>query len=190
MSAHAIGRMTADEYLAAERASELRSEFFNGEVFAMSGGTDDHGHIANRAAYLLTGQLDERPCRIYGGSVMVQAGNREGFCIPDVMVIWEKPSYADDRKDIITNPVLVIEVLSPSTEKWDRGGKFDYYRRIPSLREYVLIFQDQMRVEWFSRSDSGDWVYRTAVGPEGIVDLASLSVQLPLAKLYKNVDLA
>lgn len=190
MSAHAVGPMTPDEFLASVRSSEFRSEYFNGEVFAMSGGTDAHGFLCAKAIHLLIDALEGKPCHVAGSNLMVQTGAREGYCFPDVVVVCGKSEYADERKDIITNPVLVIEVLSPSTEKWDRGGKFDYYRRLSSLRDYVLISQDEMRVEWFSRRDNGDWIFHAVTGPEGVVDLESVNATLPLARLYKNIEFA
>jgi Uma2 family endonuclease len=103
------------------------------------------------------------------------------------MVVCGEPVYGEGHRDILTNPSVVVEVLSESTEKWDRGGKFAQYRRVASLREYVLVSQDAMRVEWFTREGDGAWTYREAVGPEGVVRLEGLGVSVGLGRVYRKV---
>jgi Uma2 family endonuclease len=174
MAANAIPRVTAEEYLAADRAASFRSEFVNGEVFAMSGGRLAHAQLILQVGRELANALEDGPCIVT-------------YVYPDVMVVCGEPVYGEGHRDILTNPSVVVEVLSESTEKWDRGGKFAQYRRVASLREYVLVSQDAMRVEWFTREGDGAWTYREAVGPEGVVRLEGLGVSVGLGRVYRKV---
>jgi Uma2 family endonuclease len=189
MSARAVPRLTPEEFLAAERAAEFRSEYVNGEVFAMSGGTDVHCMLATSMTHILMGSLEDGPCNVFGGNLMVEIAAGLAYCFPDVMAVCGAREHSQGRKDIITNPVLIVEVLSPSTESWDRGGKFDLYRMIDTLKEYVLISQEKMSVEWFTKRDNGEWTFRVAKGPEAMARLESVNVDVPLARLYKKVEL-
>ena len=187
MAADAIPRVTAEEYLAADRAASFRSEFVNGEVFAMSGGRLAHAQLSAQMSRELQEALDELPCIVTVADMRLQVVAGESYVYPDVMVVCGEPVFAEEHRDIITNPSVVVEVLSESTEKWDRGGKFAQYRRVASLREYVLVSQDAMRVEWFTREGDGAWTYREAVGPEGVVRLEGLGVSLGVGRIYRKV---
>jgi Uma2 family endonuclease len=187
MSVNTTPTVTAEEYLAADRASSFRSEFVNGEVFAMSGGRLAHAQLSSQVSRELQDALDERPCIVTVADMRLQVAAGETYVYPDVMVLCGEPVYGEGHRDIITNPSVVVEVLSESTERWDRGGKFAQYRRVASLREYVLVSQDAMRVEWFTREDSGAWTYREAVGPGGVVRLDGLGVSLGLGRIYRKV---
>ena len=180
MAATPIPGITAEEYLAMDRAASFKSEFVGGEVFAMSGGLYAHGVLISRFSRELEDALEDGPCVVSVTEVRLQVAAGETYVYPDLMVVCGEPSYAEGHRDTITNPSVVVEVLSESTERWDRGGKFAQYRRVASLREYVLVSQDAMRVEWFTRGEDGVWAYREAVGPEGIVRLEGLGVTLEL----------
>jgi Uma2 family endonuclease len=129
--------------------------------------------------------LEEGPC-VVTVEVRLQVAE-DTYVYPDVMVTCGAFVLADGHRDVITNPLVVVEVLSESTERWDRGEKFAQYRRVASLQEYVLVSQDAMRVEWYTRGAEGTWTYREAAGPEGVVRLESLGVRLGLGRIYRKV---
>jgi Uma2 family endonuclease len=187
MGANPVPKMTAAEYLAMDRAAPFKSEFVNGEVFAMSGGLYPHGRLILRFGRELEDALEDGPCGVSVTEVRLQVAAEETYVFPDIMVVCGDPVFADGHRDMITNPSVVVEVLSESTEAWDRGGKFAQYRRVASLQEYVLVSQDAMRVEWYTRGTEGTWTYREAVGPEGLVRLESLGVSLGLRRIYRKV---
>jgi Uma2 family endonuclease len=180
--------MTAAEYLAMERAAEFKSEFVNGEVFAMSGGLLPHAQLISRFSRELEDALEEGPCIVTVTELRLQVAAGEAYFYPDVMVVCGAPVFAEGYRDMITNPSVVVEVLSESTEAWDRGGKFAQYRRVASLMEYVLVSQDAMRVEWFTRGADGSWTYREGVGPEGVCRLERVGVNLGLGRIYRKVE--
>jgi Uma2 family endonuclease len=188
MAANPSPNLTAAEYLALERAATFRSEFVNGEMFAMSGGLYPHGQLISRFSRELEDALEDRPCTVTVSDVRLQVAADATYVYPNVMVVCGGPAFADGHCDMITNPSLVVEVLSPSTEAWDRGGKFAQYRTLASLHEYVLVSPDALRVEWFTREANGSWAYRAAEGPPGICRLERLGVDLPLARIYRKVE--
>ena len=188
MLAAQVSRITPEEYLAAERAAEFRSEYIEGEVFAMSGGSRTHASLSFRVAHELQNALEDGPCVITVAELRLRVGLGRAYLYPDVMVCCgESP---DDPEDMITNPSVVVEVLSPSTERWNRVGKFELYQRVESVREYLLVSQDEMRVEWFTRRADGEWVYRSASEPDGVCALEILGVTLSLARIYRKTKLA
>ena len=188
MSANPVPFITVAEYLERERAAEFRSEYVNGEVFAMSGGLLTHAQLGLNFGRELAEALEDGPCIVTVADMRLQIPEEHVYVYPDLMVICDKPAYADGCRDMITNPSVVVEVLSESTERWDRGGKFAQYRRIGSLREYVLVSQSEMRVEWFTRGNDGEWRYREAVGADGVCRLDELGVNLTLRRIYRKVD--
>lgn len=188
MSARQLPYITPEEYLKADRAAEVRSEYIDGQVFAMSGGSRNHSFLISRIAHELEAALEDRPCNVSVTELRLQIAPEGAYLYPDVMVVCE-----DDQtgvRDMITNPTLVVEVLSPSTERWDRVRKFEQYRRLKDLREYLLVSQDEMRIEWFTRDDSDEWFYRQASGPDGICRLEQLGVEIPLAAVYRKIQLS
>lgn len=186
MSARHVPYITPEAYLAAERASDTRSEYVNGETFAMSGGSRNHAYLISRFAHELETALDHRPCQVAASDLRLQVAPEGAYLYPDVMVVCEDD--ATGIRDMVTNPVLVVEVLSPTSERWDRVGKFTQYRRIEGLREYVLVSQDEMLIEWYTRRDNGDWVYRQAAGPDAVCKLEHLAVDIPLVSLYRKIS--
>jgi Uma2 family endonuclease len=180
--------MTPDEYLAAERLSETKSEYIDGGVFPMPGATVNHIRIVGNLGHQLLTQLSERPCDVLMSEIKVTLQGSRKFFYPDVAVVCGELEYYDDRKDIITNPDLVVEVLSPSTEAFDRGAKFEAYRTIESLKEYLLVAQDRPFVEQFVRSETGKWEYAAAIGLESSLTLPSIECRLNLSAVYKRVE--
>jgi Uma2 family endonuclease len=142
---------TAEDDLAAERASETRSEYFAGQILAMTGASRADNVIAGNSHGLVWTQLRGRPCEAYIGDMRVKVNTSGGYTYPDVVVVCGEPRFEDEHVDTLLNPTLIVEVLSPSTERYDRGRKLEHYRRIPSLAEYVLVAQDARRIEWYTR---------------------------------------
>ena len=180
-------RMTEAEYLAFERASDIRHEYLDGHVYAMTGASRAHNLISTYTAASLINQLRGRPCEVYASDMRVRVSATGLYTYPDVTVVYGNPQFADSALDTLLNPVLVIEVLSPSTESYDRGKKFQHYRQLESLREYVLISQDSPRVERFLRQDDGTWLLTDAAGLDASLELASVACTLALAEVYEKV---
>jgi len=153
----AVARMTYAEYLAFETASESKHEYIHGEVFAMAGGTITHGALGMAVGAALSAALRDRPCRVLSSDVRVRSKATGLATYPDVTVVCQKIEVDDEDKHGVLNPTLIVEVLSDSTEAYDRGAKAAHYRRIPSLREYVLVAQDEPRIEVYRRNERGKW---------------------------------
>ena len=179
-------RLTIPEYLAFERQSEMRHEYLDGEVFAMTGASRAHNLIAGNVFGEIRTQLKRRPCEVYHESMRVRtpAGL---FTYPDVVVVCGEPGFDDDHFDTLLNPVLVVEVLSPSTANYDRGMKAAEYRTIPSLREYVLVAQNRVHVEHWQRHGADEWLLKDFREPEQTLELPSIDCRLLLADVYERV---
>ena len=188
MTTHTVTDVTTEEYLAAERLSETKSEYLDGGVYPMPGATVNHIRIVGNLGHQLLTQLSERPCDVLISEIKVSLQGSRKFFYPDVVVVCGELLFHDDRKDIITNPDLVIEVLSPSTEAFDRGAKFQAYRTVASLKEYVLVAQDSPTVEQYVRNDDGSWTLTTVAGLESTLTLPSVECTLNLAAVYKRVE--
>ena len=182
--------VSKDEYLEAEKHAEYRSEFHDGEIFAMAGGTPEHALIASNTGRALGNALQKKDCRVYGSDLMLEVADLNSILYPDVTVICGKPEKNDPDKAPVNNPQVIVEVLSDSSEGYDRGEKFRKYRRLDSLREYVLIAQDRVGVDAFYKNEQGDWLLLpscTALTDE--LRLQSLGVSIPLAEIYEKTDL-
>lgn len=187
MSVRPMPRYTPAEYLAIERAAETKSEFYGGEMFAMSGASRAHNLIAGNFHTELNLSLRDRPCEAYINDMRVQVQASGLYTYPDVAVACDEPIFEDSQLDTLLNPVLLVEVLSDSTERYDRGRKFQMYRELPSLQEYVLVTQDRPYVEVFTRHESGFWTLTEAMGMDATIRLASINCNLPLARIYAKV---
>lgn len=181
---------TVAEYFEIDKGSETKLEYHNGKIIAMSGGTTIHSRIAARIITILSNLLDDGPFEVYTSDIKIQIPTYHKFVYPDAAVVSEHPEYYENRRDIITNPLLVVEVLSPSTKKHDKTNKFMMYRTLPSLREYVLVEQDQPRVTTFFRNAADHWEDTDVTSREGSVRLQSVAGEIPLARVYKNIDFA
>ena len=188
MSTLTVTHVTPEEYLAAERLSETRSEYLDGGVYPMPGGTANHTRIVLNISTELKNQLGDRPCDVFPIDMKVRMPDSRKFFYPDVVVVCGELQFHDERKDIITNPDLVVEVLSPSTEAFDRGVKFEAYRTIESLKEYVLVSQEKPMVEQYVRNDDGKWTYTAVGGLESSLALPSVGCALNLGAVYKRVE--
>jgi Uma2 family endonuclease len=189
MASSPVTKVTEEEYLAFDRAAEVRSEFVDGEMFAMSGGSLWHSHLAMNIAAELHNSLRGTTCRAFTSDLRVRVMPRRMYAYPDVTVVCGTPVLADERQDILLNPTAVVEVLSPSTEKYDRGVKFQYYRTIESLRDYVLVSQDHVRVEQFTRGEAGTWTLRDYQNLEDQLKIESIGAAVSLALIYDGVEL-
>jgi len=180
-------RLTEAEYLALERAAvDVKSEFYDGEIFAMSGGTRWHSCIATNMAIELGKKLEGHRCRPYNTDLRVKVETSRLYTYPDLSVVYGEPQFVDAKMDTLTNPTLIVEVLSDSTEAYDRGRKFEHYRRISSLREYLLINQDEPRIEQFIQRD-GEWLLRDAIGLDATLEMPSIGVSISLSAVFKDV---
>ncbi len=188
MSAQPVALPTLEEYLAIERQAPTRHEYRNGLVFAMAGGSRTHDLIAAQAITRLTLAVEDKPCRAHGGTLQIYIAAHNVALYPDAMVICGEDLFAKGRADLVANPLLIVQVLSPSTEAYDRGRKFEYYRALPSLREYILISQDQPQVERFSRQADDSWQISVLRGLQEALPLASINTSIPLGSLYAKVE--
>lgn len=186
VSSDPLHRLTAAEYLALERQSEHRSEYLDGEVYAMTGASRRHNLIVLNLAAALHGQLKGRPCEVYANDMRVHVAATGLFTYPDVAAVCGEPRFADAALDTLLNPILLIEVLSPSTEAYDRGKKFAHYRTLGSLAELVLVAQDEIRVERYTRQEDGRWLLSEASRGDSLA-LPSISCEIPLSEIYERV---
>jgi Uma2 family endonuclease len=189
MTAQPATKITPQEYLTIERRSEIKSEYWNGELFAMAGATEAHNVIVWNAGAELRTQLKERPCKAYPNDMRVRIPRSPSYKYPDIAVVCGKAEFEDEHCDTLLNPVLIIEVLSSSTEAYDRGVKFEEYRTIASLQEYVLIRQDRPFIEQYRRQENTPfWLFSDAAGLEAVIELQSIGCTLSLAEVYEKVD--
>jgi Uma2 family endonuclease len=182
-------RFSVLEYLRAENAAETKSEYVNGEIFAMAGTTLAHSRVTTALTREISNQLGDGPCEVLDSDFRIRVEASNLYTYPDLSIVCGEPAIDPNDSCAMTNPTVVVEVLSNSTESWDRGGKFAHYRLLTSLREYVLVSQSEPRIERFVR-DGEDWVLTEFVGLEAEFALASLDVKVPLSKVYARVEFA
>ena len=188
MASQPIPFLTPEQYLELERKAEHRSEYWQGQMFAMSGATRSHNLIGGNVFGQVREQLRGRPCEPYTSDMRVMASNASLYAYPDVTVVCGPPQFLENRQDTLLNPTLIIEVLSPSTEAYDRGRKFERYRTIASLRQYLLIAQDRIQADLYTRQSEEKWVLTSFNGRENFVELESVGCRLSLAECYERVD--
>ena len=187
MSIQAQPYLTPEQYLAIERAADFKSEYIDGEMFAMSGASRQHNLIVTNLVAELRQQLKGRPGEVYPIDMRVWIPATAKYTYPDVTVVCGEPRFEDTELDTLLNPTLIVEVLSPGTESYDRGKKFEHYRGIESLEEYLLVAQDERRIEQFLRQDDGRWLFADTAGSEGVVAAPSIRCRLALAEIYDKV---
>lgn len=187
MSAVPKTKLTEAEYLAKERKAEFKSEFYRGEMFAMSGASREHILIAGNCAREIGNQFKGRCCEVYSNDMRVKVSATGLYTYPDVVIVCGQPEFLDAEVDTLLNPTVLIEVLSPSTESYDRGAKAEQYRRIPSLREHVLIAQDRPHVDVLIRQADGSWLLRETSELDQVVSLPSVSVSLSMREIYDRI---
>ena len=177
---------TVEEYLDYERQADERHEFVAGKVYAMAGASERHNQITSALHFTLYGQLIERPCEVFQSDMRVQAAEAV-FFYPDLVMVCGEVQYTDAARDLLLNPTVVIEVLSPSTEDYDRGRKFKRYRGIASLQDYLLVAQSQPQVEHYARQGTDTWRLTDYTRPDDTLQLPSIGCTLRLSDVYRKV---
>ncbi len=175
------------EYLTYERQSRVKHEFYLGELFAMSGASREHNVISLNIGGELRQQLKGRPCEAYVGDMRVRVTPTGLYTYPDIVVVCGEPQFLDAEVDTLLNPTVLIEVLSESTEEYDRGTKLKHYRQLPSLREYVLVSQSEPLIEQFVRRDHNRWELSETSGLDATLILSSLDCEIPLAEIFDKI---
>lgn len=189
MSSLAQPILTPQQYLEIERKAERRSEFVDGQMFLMSGASRKHVGIVRNASRRLDEQFEDGRCEVLTNDMRVRVDPGGPYYYPDLVVVCGEPEFEDVAFDTLLNPKIVIEVLSPSTEPYDRGKKFKMYRQIQSLAEYLLISQDQISVEHYVLQPNGEWSYKEISSLDAIIELPSVGAKLKAADIYRRVKL-
>ena len=180
--------LTPEEYIVSERKATLKSEYLSGEIVAMSGASNEHNLITMNTANGLYNQVTGRGCRVYASDMCVGIGAGISYFYPDVTVVCDESRFEDDAFDTLINPQVIVEVLSTSTESYDRGEKFARHRQLESLQEYILISQNQVRVEHYLRQGK-QWVLSEFSALENMLPLVSIEAELSLNQIYRFVEL-
>jgi len=170
-----------------ERGASHKSEYFAGEVFAMAGASEQHITIVSNLTYLFVSQFKARACKAYSNEMKICVAATGLFTYPDVVIVCGDPVFHDVQRDVLLNPQVLIEVLSDSTEAYDRGKKFEHYRSIDTVTDYILLSQDRPKVEHFTREAGGRWLYTALVGIESVLEIPSVKCRLVLADVYDKV---
>ena len=180
--------LSPEEYLALERRAETKHEYYDGVLVAMVEGTGTDSQISGNTIIAFGAQLRGRPCTVFTSDLKVGITKLSAYAYPDVTIVCGRPQYADAVEDVLVDPLVIVEVLSPSTEHYDRTGKFLRYQRIPSFAEYLLIAQDRPLVELCSRQDDGMWEWVAVEGLAATIAIPSLGCTLALADIYNYVS--
>lgn len=180
---------TSEEYLALEDKAEEKSEYFAGEIFTMAGASLNHNRIIVNICMILGFAFKKTNCAVFTSDIKVWIKQANAYTYPDVLVIQGEPDYVADRNDMITNPKIIIEVLSDSTQSFDKKGKFDIYRTLPSLQEYILISQDKIQIEHFNKIATKHWEMHEYNATDSSFSLASLPVEIIVQDIYEKINL-
>jgi len=183
-----VARLDEAEYLRLERQADYRSEFFDGEMIAMAGGTRQHSLIGANVVGEMRAQLTATNCVTYNSELKVKIEATGLFVYPDVSIVCGEQRFLDQEQDVLLNPTMIVEVLSDSTEAYDRGKKFEHYRQIPSLRAYLLVSQKEPIVEMFYLHSTGEWSLKEAAGMNGKLELPAFGIVVRLAEVYARVQ--
>ena len=178
--------MTAAEYLEMERNSDVKHEFYRGEIFAMAGAKERHNLIVSNLIGIFYNKFKNQPCVVYPSDMRVEIDESHHYAYPDVILVCGERKFLDKKNDTLLNPNVIIEVLSESTENYDRSKKFEAYRTIPSFQEYVLVSSDRKKIEVFTKSPEGRW-YLSESGPSDKVAISAVSTELSLSEVYDKV---
>jgi Uma2 family endonuclease len=189
MSQQVKSYVSPEEYLRLERQAEYKSEYLNGEIFAMSGASRKHNLITVNIASSLNQQLRGKSCEVYTSDMRVKVTATGLYTYPDVIVVCGEPKFEDEFVDTLLNPTLLVEVLSPSTERYDRIAKSSYYRTLDSLAEHLLLAQDEVRLEQYVKQANGQWLLSEYTSLDGSIELQSINCSLTLADVYDKVTL-
>ncbi len=188
MQHQAVSTIPEAEYLEQERASEIKSEYYKGEIFAMAGASRKHNLIVANVITTLNVQLKKKPCRTYPSDMRLKIKEMELYTYPDVMVVCGDEKFGDEKQDTLLNPDVIIEVLSDSTERYDRGRKFENYRKAESLKEYVMISQNCRKIERFYKNERGQWELTESDEENPLVFLESIGCELEISEVYDKTE--
>lgn len=181
--------LTEEQYLEIERTAERRSEFYRREMFAMAGASEAQILMVGNLYALIRPQLQSRGCKAYVIDMRVRVSTTGSYFYPDLAIVCGPPEIVKGPPDTLLNPAVVVEVLSQSTELWDRGKKFDDYKTVSSLNQYLLISSDQVHLDLFTRQPSGDWLMSSFDKVEQTVELSAIGCHVPIAAIYEGIDL-
>lgn len=181
-------RYTPQEYLELERAAEFKSEYLGGYIYAMAGGSPEHNTVLSNTHIEVGSQLKSTGCRTYVTEQKICIPSEELYTYPDVSIVCGEPLFHEEHRDVLTNPKVIIEVLSPSTEDYDRGRKFTRYQEIASLTDYILISQDRPRIDHCERKGEGQWLISTYIGLDTEVHIESIGCVLRMREIYDLVE--
>ena len=187
MASHPVTKLTEQEYLALERPAEFKSEFFRGEMFDMSGASLRHLRLQQNLSTEVSVALRGGRCEVFGSDLRVRVSS-DMYTYPDITVICGQPALADDHQDVLLNPLAIFEVLSPSTERYDRGLKRQRYTGLASLKDYILVSQTNLHIEQFTRQENNLWTVRDYATLDEELTIASIGVSLSLARIYERVE--
>jgi Uma2 family endonuclease len=187
MATQALPYVSPEEYLALDRAAEQRSEYVNGQIYAMAGGTRQHSRICVNTIADLSAATRGR-CAVYSSDLRLFVEKTSAYFYPDVLATCSAGHAANDLEDTITDPQVLIEVTSKSSEAYDRGAKFHHYRNIPSLGDYLIIDQFRILVEHYSRQPDGAWLFREYASPELVIALPSIGAELNISGIYRDIE--
>jgi Uma2 family endonuclease len=179
--------ITQEQYLEAERSALDKHEYYDGEIFAMSGASLTHNIISSNTIGSLSSKLKGKSCRVFGSDLRIHIPNNSLYTYPDISIICGKPETTDDNMDTITNPSVIIEILSKSTRDYDKGQKFTLYRDIESLKEYILIDSQTIRVEKYTRNDDNSWLLRDYQSIDDVFVIETINEQMMLSEIYLDV---
>lgn len=180
--------LSEEEYLVFEESSSIKHEYYDGEIYAMTGGTEAHNSLSGNTYASLHAQLRKRPCKVYNSDQKIKVLATGLHTYPDITVVCGEPVFMERPRLRLTNPTVIIEVLSPSTEGYDRGVKFQHYRTIPTLQDYLLVSQNNYRIEHYTRQENNEWLLREATGLHAEVIIQSIQCVLTLADVYEKVE--
>ena len=188
MSALPERTWTPEDYLAYEREGEVRHDYLDGKIYALAGASANHNLVVGNALASLHSQLRQRPCRVFPSDMRLKVSRTGLYTYPDITIVCGELRFEDEQHDTLLNPTVIVEVLSPSTEAFDRGKKLDSYRTILSLQECVLIAQDECYVYVYTRQPDKGWLLTEATERDQVVELVSINCQLPLTEVYRKVE--
>lgn len=189
MSAQRKPYATVEQYLAIERVALEKSEYHNGGMFLMAGASEQHNAISANVVAELRNHFRKRGCRVYGSDMRIYTKMTGLFSYADAVVMCGKPEFDDREQDILTNPILIVEVLCSSTADYDRGRKFELYKGLPSFQDYLLIAQSEPKVTHWQKLEIGEWQVSEIVGLESVLEVKRFALHLPLSEIYLNVSL-
>lgn len=189
MTAKPKKKITPEEYLEIERNSEERSQYFNGEIFDMAGASRKHNLISGNIFAAIHGQIRNRDCEVYMNDMRVKVCPAGLYTYPDVTVVCDTPQFDDEHNDTLTNPSMIVEVMSESTEAYDRGAKFEQYRKIESLTDYLLVSQEKRHVEQYVRQAGNSWLFMEFSGPDETIRMESVLCELTVSEIYAKTEM-